>query len=152
MFVDFCKFIGTVHPNLYDGLLTFEKLVGGETDDAALLSEHLISFGIKTRICDSNTSELAKLLDTTYYGVCIAFHGEAKTMCDEFGADFETAMTFFNSTYNSGYKKLGKPNVVRPVLSPPSGKIGGHCVAQNAELLGKQTKSLAIDLILKYSR
>jgi len=41
----------------------------------------------------------------------------------------------WNKQYNDGYTKLGKSNVVRPVLTPPSGKIGGHCVSQNFELL-----------------
>jgi UDP-N-acetyl-D-mannosaminuronate dehydrogenase len=141
-----------VHPHLYEGLLTFEKLIGSPVHaDATKVSEHFDFLRIKNRVCkNAETSELAKLLDTSYYGLCIAYHGEALKACEHFDADFSDVMTFYNSTYNDGYKKLGKTNVVRPVLTPPTNGIGGHCVIQNAELLDKQFKSIALDLILKY--
>ena len=141
-----------VHPSLYEGLITFEKIVGSSNhSDALTVSKHLSHLNVKSHVCkNSETTELAKLLDTSYYGLCIAYHGEALRACEQFGAEFKDVMTFYNSTYNEGYKRLGKPNVVRPVLTPPSNGIGGHCVIQNAELLDKQFKSIALDLILKY--
>ena len=42
--------------------------------------------------------------------------------------------TWANETYNQGYKELGKENVIRPVLFPPKGEIGGHCVVPNFNL------------------
>ena len=143
-----------VHPNLYEGIMTFEKLVGStEEKDTLFAVDHLHSLGIKAVPCsNSETTELAKLLDTSYYGICIAYHGEAMKACEKFGANFEQAMTLFNSTYNEGYTKLGKSNVVRPVLTSPVGGIGGHCVVENAELLLKQFDSSALELILQYKR
>jgi UDP-N-acetyl-D-mannosaminuronate dehydrogenase len=143
-----------VHPYLYEGLKTFTKFVGSpEGSDASVVAEHLKSLGINTHICkNSETSELAKLLDTSYYGVCIAFHGEAEKACRQFGADFDDVMTAYNNSYNEGYTLLGKSNVVRPVLTPPKGGIGGHCVVQNAELLKKQFESSALDLILSHKK
>ena len=98
----------------------------------------------------SKTTELAKLFCTTYYGLCIAWHAEMKKICDKEGIDFEKAVTDFNNTYNEGYAKLGMQNVVRPVLYPPAGAIGGHCIVPNAEILKKYYQSEALDLILKY--
>lgn len=143
-----------VHPNLYEGIRTFLKFVGSpKLEDALIVSAHIASLGIDTHVCEnSETSELAKLLDTSYYGVCIAYHGEAAKACEKFGASFEEVMTLFNQTYNEGYTRLGKYNVVRPVLTPPSEPIGGHCVVQNAELLKKQFQSEALDMILKYKK
>lgn|SRR5574343_514761 len=143
-----------VHPYLYEGIKTFLKFVGSpERHDAVVVSHHLEQLGIHTHVCENaETSELAKILDTSYYGVCIAYHGEAAKACEKFGASFKEAMTLFNETYNEGYTKLGKCNVVRPVLTPPSEPIGGHCVVQNAELLKKQFQSEALDLILKYKK
>ena len=91
-------------------------------------------------------------MDTSYYGVCIAYHGEALRASEKFGANFDQVMSVYNQTYNEGYSKLGKQNVVRPVLTPPVDGIGGHCVVENAELLGKQFQSTALDLILQYKR
>jgi len=141
-----------IHPNLYEGIKIFVKYVGADNKNAGEMAKnHLESLGIKTKVFyPSITTEIGKLLDTSYYGLCVAWHGEMKKLCDKFDADFEKAITDFNKTYNEGYKKLGKPNVIRPVLYPPKGEIGGHCLLENAEILKKYFKSEALDLILKY--
>jgi len=141
-----------VHPHLHKGIKTFVKYIGADNKKAGLAAQkHLQSLGIKTKVFPSSaTTELGKLLDTTYYGVAIAWHGEMKKMCDKLGVNFDDAISDFNRTYNEGYKKLGMDHVIRPVLSAPKGKIGGHCVISNTKLLKKQVKSKAIDLILKY--
>ena len=142
-----------VHPNLYEGIMTFTKFVGADSEsDAQTAAEHLESLGIQTEVVSSSrSSELGKLLSTTYYGVVIAWHGEMKKICDQMGVSFDEAVTQFNETYNSGYVSLGKDNVVRPTLTPPEDKIGGHCVIPNARLLDSITLSDAIRLVLKYA-
>lgn len=143
-----------VHPNLYDGLMTFVKFIGSDdTESGELAKEHIESLGISTNLCKSSrATELGKLLSTTYYGVAIAWHAEMKKICDHFCVSFDEAVTEFNKTYNEGYKKLGKDNVVRPVLFPPDGPIGGHCVVPNANLLDELFFSEAIKLVLKYEK
>lgn len=143
-----------VHPNLYKGIKTFIKYIGSDNKKAGKLAEkHLRSLGIKTKLfMPSATTELGKILDTTYYGLCIAWHAEMKKMCDKFGVDFDEAAADFNRTYNEGYTRLGMKNVVRPVLYPLKDFIGGHCIVPNAEILKKYFDSLAIDLILKYRK
>ncbi len=143
-----------VHPNLYKGIKTFVKYVGADGKKAGELAEkHLKGLGIKTKLLfPSCATELAKILDTSYYGVCIAWHGEMKKVCDKFNVDFGQTVSDFNKTYNDGYAKLGMCNVVRPVLLPPKGVIGGHCVIPNAEILKKDFDSLAVDLILSYRK
>ena len=136
-----------VHPNLYEGLKTFVKFIGGDQQLAEAYSGHLKTLGIETHICkDAKTTELSKLADTTYYGLCIAFTSDMKKLCDEYNLDFMEVMTKFNHTYNEGYKKLGKNNVVRPVLYPTD-KIGGHCIIPNAKLL---PRTKLIDGLLDY--
>lgn len=141
-----------VHPYLYKGIKTFVKYIGTDNKEAGELAKsHLESLGIKTKIfMPSATTELGKLLDTTYYGLIIAWHGEMEKICEKFGIDFEKAVTDFNQTYNEGYKKLGKLNVIRPVLYPPKESLGGHCIVPNAKILKKYFKSKALDLVLKY--
>lgn len=143
-----------VHPKLYEGIKTFVKYIGADNKKTAKLAKkHLESLGIKTKVFyPSVTTEIGKLLDTSYYGLCIAWHGEMKKLCDKYGIDFNEAVTDFNQTYNDGYKKLGKPNVIRPVLYPPQKIKGitGHCICENAKLLKKYFNSQALDLILTY--
>jgi UDP-N-acetyl-D-mannosaminuronate dehydrogenase len=148
-----------VHPNLYEGLKTFPMYIGCEQTSLRIYVIHLFSnLGVQIKIVPNfETSELAKLVSTTYYGMCIAFHGEMQLLCSEIDLNFEDVMTEWNKGYNEGYKKLGMDHVVRPVLRPPDGKIGGHCVIANAKLLqeyvmldvGTETRQLT-DLILKY--
>lgn len=142
------------HPHLYEGIKTFVKYIGADSKETGLLAQkHLESVGMKTKLFSSSSStELGKLLDTTYYGLCIAFHGEMKKFCNAYGANFNDAIVDFNKTYNEGYTKLGLPHVVRPVLYAPEGPIGGHCVIPNAEILSQFFKSKALDLVLAYKK
>lgn len=134
------------HPDLTDAILYFEKLVGTESD--AAFEEVKKEFPNLTlvHIKNPDATELGKMLSTSYYGVCIAWHREMKRMCDMFGTDFEDTVTKMNLIYNKGYAKF-KPEAIRPVLIPPSGSIGGHCIVQNAILLENRIKSDFLDLI-----
>lgn len=141
-----------IHPHLYPGIKTFVKYIGADNQKAAKLAKkHLEGLEIKTKVfMPSITTEIGKLLSTSYYSLCIAWHGEMKKICDKAGINFEKAVTDFNKTYNEGYQKLGKKNVIRPVLYPPKKGIRGHCLIQNTEILKKYYQSKALDLILKY--
>jgi len=143
-----------VHPHLFEGLKTFVKYIGAEDKKSGeMAKKHIESLDIKTKLVfPAKTSELAKLFCTTYYGVCIAFHGEMAKICKKEKVNFDDVATEFNKTYNEGYTKLGKKNVVRPVLFVPEGKIGGHCVTPNARILKKYYNSKALDLILDYDK
>jgi UDP-N-acetyl-D-mannosaminuronate dehydrogenase len=142
-----------VHPDIYKGIQTFVKYIGNDDRwDGIRVSNHFSDLGIKTHcVYPSRISELAKLLDTTYYGLCIAWHGEVQKICEKEKLPFDEIFTLWNTNYNVGYKELGKHNVIRPVLyPPPENKIGGHCVIPNAEILDNIYTSKAIDLILEY--
>ena len=146
-----------VHPNLYESLKEFIKFVGAISyEDAQLAVSHLNEIGINAEfIGNPVTSELGKLLSTTYYGLCIAWHGEMYKMCATLGVDFDQAVTRFNESYNDGYAALGKANVVRPTLTPPMGEnahIGGHCIVSNAELLKSVSDSKALELVIDYKK
>lgn len=143
-----------VHPNLYPGIKIFVKYIGADNKKTGLLAQrHLRSLGIKTKLfMPSATTELGKLLSTTYYGLCIAWHGEMQKFCKKLKIDFDQAVTDFNTTYNQGYKKLKMPQVMRPALYPPkNNKIGGHCVIPNAKILQKFFKSSSLGAVLEYN-
>lgn len=135
------------HPDLTDSILYFKKLVGTWSNiafhDVQIEFPNLKLIHIK----NSDATELGKILSTSYYGVCIAWHREMKKFCDKFGVEFDDAVTTMNEVYNEGYAKF-KPNVIRPILTPPTGSIGGHCVVQNARLLEEQVQSAFLSLIV----
>lgn len=123
-----------VHPRLEDGIKTFVKYFGGKKAKEA--AKYFSDIGIKIQDFDKpETTELLKILSTTYYGWNIVFAKEAKRICDKLELDFDEVYTTSNKDYNDGYKKLGMEHVIRPVLKNIPGKIGGHCIVSNCELL-----------------
>lgn len=138
------------HPFIKKSLTTFIKFIGSSDHKAIRLAQqHYKLLGIKNKVINSSDStEAAKLLCTTYYGLCIAWHDYMKFICDEHEIDF-SIIKEWNNNYNEGYKKLKLSKYNRPILDHPNGKIGGHCVIPNAELLNKQHPNNIIKEILK---
>ena len=123
-----------VHPKLEKGIKTFVKYFGGR--DAKKAAGYFSRLGIKTQTFKKpETTELLKILDTTYYAWNVIFCKETKRICDALGLDFNEVYTIANKDYNGGYKKLKMAQVIRPVLKPMTGKIGGHCLISNCNLL-----------------
>lgn len=140
-----CKKLGAVHspirgvhPNLAKGIKTFVKFFGGaQAKEASLIFKKL---GIKTHCTpNSNNTEAMKLWDTSQYGAMILLNKEIYNFCKQYQLDFNVVYTEANKTYNEGYTKLGRKEVVRPYLKYIPGKIGGHCVIQNSHLFNSHT-------------
>ncbi|MBT4732915.1 hypothetical protein HOB87_13235 [Candidatus Woesearchaeota archaeon] len=125
------------HPDLTGGIKTFTKYVGGDNTYAVYIADKFLKeAGIKTKIvANAKTSELSKVLCTSYYGWNILFMKEVAKICKKEGVPFHEVYTDWNWLYNVGYGKLDMPQFVRPVLDPIQGKIGGHCVVNNCDLL-----------------
>ncbi len=135
-----------IHPNLYGGIKTFVKYVGADNEKAGKMAKrHLEGLGIKTEICKSSkTTEALKLWDTTQYAWQILLNKDIKKWCEKNGVDFEIVYTKANTTYNEGYQKLGKSEVVRPYLKYVSGPIGGHCLIPNCQILNSETSKIVL--------
>ena len=127
-----------VHPNLVDGILTFKKFMGGP--DCFEIAKEFGHYRI-TCMCtrEARNTEALKLIDTTQYGNLIMMQKEIYNWCLKYKLDYNLIYTLGNETYNEGYTKLFRPDVVRPFLKHMEGKIGGHCVENNAILLNRFT-------------
>lgn len=122
-----------IHPHLEEGIRTFTKFLGGEK--ASEVADEFRRNGLKVYITDnSETTETMKILDTTFYGLCIEYTKEVKRVCKKNGLPFEM-WTLWTNNYNEGYVKLGHPEYVRPNLVPIMKSIGGHCVLPNTNLM-----------------
>jgi len=139
-----------VHPNLVEGLRTFVKFVGGVAQSAVDRAiEYYASLGIRAEpFSNPEATELFKLLSTTYYMTNVVFCKEAHRLCEHFGVPFEEVYVRGNETYNEGYTKLGRDkvredrgSVIRPVLHPIPGPMGGHCLRPNLEIINSQVSS-----------
>jgi len=143
------------HETLAENIQNFVMYIGClKNRDGQYAAAIMKGLGVKTvaTMQPPEATELGKLLDTTYYGLCIAFHAEVEKVCDHFQLNFHDVMTRFNTSYNAGYGDIDRFEVLRPTLYPPmNSKIGGHCIIPNAELLKKDCLlDDVVNLILKY--
>lgn len=133
-----------VHPHLEESLKIFTKFLSGEK--AYELADYFRRTGIKVYLfSQQETTELMKILDTSFYGLCIEYTKEVKKLCEKNNIPFE-AWTIWTQNYNEGYKKLGFPEYIRPNLIPIMKKIGGHCVSLNLRLIDTKFHKFLIDL------
>lgn len=122
------------HPFIEEGLRTFPKMLGGEK--ASEVADYFRRAGIKVVLFNEpETTESAKLFLTEYYRECINFAKRVKIYTDKHNLSFHECYTIPNEIYNSGYKKLGYEEFIRPILQPIQTPISGHCVQSNAELI-----------------
>lgn len=130
-----------MHPNMVSGLKTFIKFIGAESqEEMAPIAEDFLKVGVKCHYAGkSENTEALKLWDTMQYGVFIMLEKEINQFCKDNDLDFNVVYTLANETYNAGYEALGRLNVRRPVLKHQDGKVGGHCVTNNAKLLVSRT-------------
>ena len=125
------------HAVMLDELTRYVKFVGAE--DAALARQvagHFESLGMRTKIVASpETAELAKLTETTYFALLIAWAQTIDRWSEELGADYDEVVSF--------YEEIG---FFPPVRYVP-GVIGGHCAMPNIELLSQSSNSPFLDAI-----
>lgn len=122
-----------LHPFLEKGLRTFTKYLAGE--QASEVADYFRKAGLKVYLFDNpETTELLKVLDTSFYALCIEYTKEVKRLCEEYDVPFE-AWSIYTDNYNTGYQKLGYPEYTRPNLVPIMKPQGGHCTTNNLELL-----------------
>lgn len=144
-----------VHPKLYESIKIFVKFIGCENfKTGEMAKKHLQEIGIKkVKIFKpAAVTELNKLIDTTYYAHCIVFADYVSKIFKKYKVPY-SSFKEFNLSYNEGYKNLKMSHFIRPTLYPPSktkGKITGHCLIPNAELLEKIFPHQITKQILKY--
>jgi UDP-N-acetyl-D-mannosaminuronate dehydrogenase len=126
------------HVRMREDLLHYKKFVAALSEkDADRAEAHFRNAGMKTRRAkDVETLEVAKLAETTYFGVCIAFAQELNRYCERAGGTYEEAIAFFDEV---DFLPRGR-------YFP--GFIGGHCVIPNINLLLRVAPSAMFEAIV----
>jgi hypothetical protein len=137
-----------IHPHLEESLKTFVKYLAPRNK---WLSKYFTDVGIPTEEVDRpETLEVMKLYCTTLYGLNIIAEKEIRKYCQKHDLDFDVVYTKCNQTYNEGYKKLGFPQYSKYILEHHDGKIGGHCIIPNCELLKTNIAKFILEQNKKY--
>lgn len=126
------------HTQMHADLLHYRKFVAG-TDPRAVerVLAHLSRAGFTTgTMATPEALELAKLLETTYFGLLIAWAQEMDRFARAKGAAYDDIPKFFEEI----------DYLPKHVFMP--GYIGGHCVMPNIRLLETQFESELLDAIV----
>lgn len=125
------------HVRMLEELAHYTKFVGAidpVTGEAA--AQHFKAAGLKTKVLSTpEATELAKLTETTYFGLMIAWAQELERYCDLSGANYEEIISFYDEIK------------FFPSVKYFPGVIGGHCVMPNIKILGKFAKSDFLEAI-----
>lgn len=115
-----------LHPNLRESILTITKHIGGKgAQEVAKVFHGVLPYVLHDH---SKTTELAHILSNFLYATEIMAAEEMDKLCRAYGVDYFEAVELYSKTHNDGYRKMGLHSKYRPVLTPPHGRIGGHCV------------------------
>jgi len=125
------------HTRMVEDLLQYTKFIAGTSQDACDMGEkYLSAANFKTKKVEKlEALELAKILETTYFGLLLAWAQEIERISKSLDVDYEDALLLTEEV-----------NYLPPVHFQP-GYIGGHCIMPNIELLEKIYKSPFLELI-----
>jgi UDP-N-acetyl-D-mannosaminuronate dehydrogenase len=127
------------HARMKEELRQYVKFIGAiNPEEGRRAAEHFTRIGMKTKVVGSpEATELAKLTETTYFGVLIAWAQEVERFCNHFGANYDEVVSFYEEI-----------RFFPPVKYTP-GFIGGHCVMPNIKILKSLLKSGLLDAVEK---
>jgi UDP-N-acetyl-D-mannosaminuronate dehydrogenase len=125
------------HVRMQSDMLHYTKFVGAiDPASGKTAARHFESIGMRTSILSTpEATELAKLTETTYFGLIIAWAQEVERYCDRLGQDYDEVVSFFEEV-----------KFFPPVKYFP-GVIGGHCVLPNIEILSRVGPSTMLEAI-----
>lgn len=130
------------HIRMVEDLRMYTKFVGALDSQAGeQAAEHFQSVGMKTKLlCSPEATELAKLTETTYFGLMIAWAQEVERYCDQSGQNYDEVISFYDEI-----------KFFAPVKYFP-GIIGGHCVMPNIKILKAFDDAVLLDAIQASNR
>jgi len=115
------------HARMLQELAKYTKFIGAlDPAIGRYVAEHFERAGMKAKVLSTpEATEVAKLTETTYFGLMIAWAQEVERYCDRAGLDYEELIAF--------YEEIS----FFPSTKYYPGVIGGHCVMPNIEILRK---------------
>ena len=127
------------HARMQEEMLHYTKFVGAiDQQSGQRAVEHFQGLGMKTKLLGSpEATEIAKLTETTYFGLMIAWAQEVERYCAKLGVSYDEVVSFYEEI-----------KFFPPVKYFP-GEIGGHCVMPNIDILRQKFPSGLLEAIVK---
>jgi len=127
------------HIRMQAELLHYAKFAGAlDQQSGERAVEHFEGLGMKTKLLGSpEATEIAKLTETTYFGLMIAWAQEIERYCVKLGINYDEVVSFYDEI-----------KFFPPVKYFP-GEIGGHCVMPNINILLQKFPSALLQAIVQ---
>src|SRR6266480_138191 len=127
------------HIRMQEEMLHYTKFVGAlDPRSGQRAIEHFEDVGMKTKLLASpEASEIAKLTETTYFGLLIAWAQEVERYCMKLGANYDEVVSFYDEIK------------FFPLVKYFPGEIGGHCVMPNIDILLQKFPSALLQAIVQ---
>ena len=120
------------HPALAESIRRSVRFLAGK--DASKVADYWRRVGLEVVIMDnSDALEYAKLRQTKFYNLQVAFVKDTKLDCLKKGYSFAEAYTLPSQDYNRLYASFNSPYHL-PLLTPILTPTGGHCLGPNLDL------------------
>jgi len=119
------------HARMQEEMLHYTKFIGAlDAQSGERAVKHFEQAGMKTKLISSpEATEIAKLSETTYFGVLIAWAQEVERYCRKLGINYDEVVSFYDEIEFFPHVKYFP------------GVIGGHCVMPNIAILLQQFPS-----------
>lgn len=129
------------HDRLEESLTTFTKFISAATESRKNLQgavDHLSAAGIPMfePFDVPEETEALKLLCSLRLYNDLAFYEFAETVMNKHGFE-KNLVRVWTTHYNIGHEYMGLDRFIRPELSFPEGKVGGHIV-ENVKMLSEE--------------
>ena len=123
------------HARMVEELTHYVKFIGADQPAIAQrVAAHFEAAGMKTKVLvSSEATELAKLTETTYLGLLIAFAQDVNRMAQSAAVSYDEVASFYDEI------------AYLPRVRFFPGIIGGHCVMPNIALLKQRFRSAVLD-------
>jgi UDP-N-acetyl-D-mannosaminuronate dehydrogenase len=127
------------HARMQEEMLRYAKFIGAlDAQSGQCAVEHFGKVGMKTKLLSSpEATEIAKLTETTYFGLLIAWAQEVERYCGKLGTNYDEVVSFYDEI-----------EFFPPVKYFP-GEIGGHCVMPNIAILLQKFSSGLLNAIVQ---
>jgi UDP-N-acetyl-D-mannosaminuronate dehydrogenase len=127
------------HARMQEEMLHYTKFVGAlDQQSGQRAVEHFQGLGMKTKLLGSpEATEIAKLTETTYFGLMIAWAQEVERYCAKLEVSYDEVVSFYEEI-----------RFFPPVKYFP-GEIGGHCVMPNIDILRQKFPSDLLQAVVQ---